>query len=66
LVYNVFDGEFGKKLGIWQKPGDLDWHDHVLFIRKMEGGNLPLDRAMVTPVSITFSTDLKQVFRRPD
>ncbi|OPZ73074.1 MAG: hypothetical protein BWY82_01232 [Verrucomicrobia bacterium ADurb.Bin474] len=66
LVYNVFDRQFGKKLGIWQKLGDLDYHDHVLFIRKMEGGNLPLDRAMVTPASITFSTDLKQVFPRPD
>lgn len=66
LVYNVFDRQFGKKLGIWQKLGDLDYHDHVLFIRKMEGGNLPLERAMVTPVSITFSPDLNHVFPRAD
>ena len=62
LVWNVFNEQFEIQLGHWQKLGDLDYRDHELFIRKMEGGNLPLERPMITPVGITTSKQLKAVF----
>jgi len=39
-----------------------DWRPHESFIRSMENGRLPLDRLMVTPVSLTRDPQLVRVF----
>lgn len=53
LVEKGFDRALGIKLGRWQRLGDLNWKPKESFIREMEDGDLPLDRLMVTPVSLT-------------
>ncbi len=62
LVYKVFERESGIKVGVWQQLGDLNWKPHEAFIRGMENGRLPLDREMVTPVSLTRSANLARVY----
>lgn len=62
LVYDVYDSSFGLKLGTWEKLGNLDWKRFESFIREMENGKLPLDRPMITPVGLTRSPLLEQVF----
>lgn len=62
LVYKVFERESGITVGAWEKLGDLNWQPYEQFIRKMEKGNLPLDREMVTPVSLTRSDNLVRVY----
>ena len=61
LVYKVYDRELGIKIGHWQKLGELDWKPYEAFVRKMERGNLPLDREMITPVELTRSQEVREV-----
>ncbi len=62
LVYKGYlrgaDIEVGEK----QRLGDLNWKGHETFIRALAGGELPLDRVMVTPVSVARSPLLKLVY----
>ncbi|MDR0534703.1 MAG: hypothetical protein LBH01_12200 [Verrucomicrobiales bacterium] len=62
LVYKVYNHALGIQLGQWQKLGDLNWKPSESFIRGMENGQLPLDREMITPVSVFKSDKLKRVF----
>ncbi len=62
LVHKVYDRAFGIKIGEWERLGDLNWRPHEQFIRETENGKLPLDRPMITPVGLTVSPLLKQVF----
>ncbi len=61
LVYKIYDRALGLKLGDWQKLGELDWKPFESFIRHMEGGDLPLDRPMITPVALTRSPHLEMI-----
>jgi len=62
LVYLVYKNRFDIEVGSWQKLGDLNYTDFEPFIKKMEGGNLPLERLMVTPVNLTFNENLRKVY----
>lgn len=62
LVFKAYQDASGLELGTWEKLGDLDWRPHEAFIRAMEGGPLPLDRPMITPVGVTRSTLLEKVY----
>lgn len=64
LVYKVYDRELGVSVGTWERLGDLNWKPYEAFIRNMEKGRLPLDRLMVTPVSLTRSPLVTRVFPR--
>lgn len=55
LVYKVYERELNINIGQWERLGDLNWKPKEDFIRKMENGNLPLDRMMITPVGLTKS-----------
>lgn len=66
LVYKVYDRELGIKMGQWEKLGDLAWKGHEQYVRDMEGGGLPLDREMITPVGLTRSSTLVRVFPKND
>ncbi|MFM7182616.1 MAG: hypothetical protein ACKO2G_14285 [Verrucomicrobiales bacterium] len=52
----------GITLGTWETLGSLNWKPHESFIREMEDGALPLDRPMVTPVSLTRDPKVKKVW----
>ncbi len=66
LVYKVYDRELGIKIGDWEKLGDLNWKPMEKFIRSMEGGRLPLNREMITPIGLTRSPKVVRVFTNRD
>ena len=62
LVNKVYARELGIELGTWERLGDLNWQPYEKFIRHMESGPVPLDRPMVTPVSLTRGPAVTRVF----
>ncbi|MDF3055892.1 MAG: hypothetical protein K0R17_107 [Rariglobus sp.] len=64
LVHKVYDRELGVSIGSWEQLGHLNWKPYEAFIRRMENGQLPLDRAMITPVALTRSPLVTRVFPR--
>lgn len=62
LIYKVFDRALGIQLGKWERLGDLNWQPYEALIRRMEKGELPLDREMVTPVSVLNSERVDRIF----
>ncbi len=62
LVYDAYRDAFGLKLGEWQALSDLNWRPFEGFIRSMEQGALPLERQIVTPVSLTRSPLVRRVY----
>ena len=68
LVFLAYKDLTGKPLGKVRKLGELDWGAHIDLIRRIEGGKVPLEREMITPVDLARSPELEQVFSnfRPD
>lgn len=62
LAWKAYRDATGLELGVWEKLGDLDWRPHEAFIREMEGGPLPLERPMITPVGVTRDEHLEKVY----
>ncbi len=62
LVYKVYDRTLGIRIGAWERLGDLNWKPFEPVIREMENGGLPLDRMMITPVGLTRSSLVWEVF----
>jgi hypothetical protein len=62
LIFKAYREAYGKDLGQWQPLGDLNWRPFESFIRKMEAGALPLTRPMITPVALTKSELISQVY----
>jgi len=53
LIWKAYQQATGKKLGQLVTLGDLNWEPFESHIRKVEGGDPPLDRRMITPVALT-------------
>lgn len=62
LAWKAYHNATGLEIGTWEKLGDLDWRPFEAFIRKMEGGPLPLERPMITPVGVTRSALLEKAY----
>ena len=62
LVYKAYERSFGVSIGTWQTLGSLNWQPFEGYIREVENGRLPLDRPMITPVAVTRSDQLVQVY----
>lgn len=62
LVFKAYRDAYGVELGEWEKLGDLNWRPFEGFIREMEDGPLPLERPMISPVSVTRSAALERVY----
>ena len=62
LVFKAYRDACGIELGAWEKLGDLNWRPFEAFIREVEGGPLPLERPMITPVGVTRSALLEKVY----
>ena len=63
LAYKAFDTALHRRLGTWEKLGELNWTPFEGFIVRMEGGRLPLDRPMITPAAVATSEQLVRVHR---
>ncbi len=62
LVYKAFLRGAKVEVGKKEKLGDFDWKPYESAIRKMAGGEVPLERIMVTPESVANSPRLKLVY----
>src|SRR5262249_35783026 len=62
LVYKACLRGAGIEVGKKEALGDLRWHRHEKFIRVLAGGELPLDRQMVTPLSIARDPNFKLMY----
>jgi len=77
LVYKAYrDATHGEQLGSLVRFGDMKWRPYRSLIEQVEGGAVPVDRDMITPVELARATQLEPVFshnlrieranRRPD
>jgi len=64
LVFKAYNAALHFQVGSWERLGDLRWQPHEAFIRSIENGALPLDRLMITPVALTRSPLVEQVYPR--
>jgi hypothetical protein len=62
LVFKAYGLAAGENLGKIEALGDLQWRDHVDFIKQIEGGDVPLERQMITPKSLAKAPQLHRVF----
>ncbi len=63
LVYKGFrTASHGGQLGKLQALGDLNWKPYEKIVREIESNRLPLDRLMITPVSLSKAPQLEKVF----
>ncbi len=63
LLYKAVRDAVGIKLGKLQKLGDLHWQPYEKTIRDLENGDLPLDREMITPRTVSEAPELMPVFQ---
>lgn len=62
LIYKAYrDATGGEELGEVRRLGDLKWQPVEDFIRKIEGGGLPLEREMITPRDLSEAVQLEPV-----
>lgn len=63
LIYKAFrDATDGQQLGDLVRFGDMNWQPYELLIRRIEGGEVPVDREMITPVELAKARQLEPVF----
>ncbi len=62
LIYKAVDAAIGLQLTNFVNLGDLSWQPHEAFIRYITGGELPLDRKMITPADIVVSDKVDIVY----
>lgn len=63
LIYDAFENTTGEQMGTLETLGDLNWRPYEENIRSLAGNILPLDRVMITPVSLSRATQMEPVFR---
>lgn len=64
LVYKAFLKTTGNHIGKLQKLGELDWKPFESFIKSIQCDHLPLDRVMITPVSLSRAPQLHEIYRK--
>jgi hypothetical protein len=64
LVYKAFHKATGEDLGKLMKLKDLNWKPYEGVIKQIEGGNVPLDREIITPVAVSRAAQLECVYMR--
>ncbi len=62
LVYKAFSNGLQIKLGTLERLGDLHWQGYEKTIEHFAQGPPPLDRLMITPVSLTRDARLSLVY----
>lgn len=62
LIFKAFRSATGEEMGKIQRLGELDWQPHAAVIRQIEGGNIPLERKMITPRSLSEASQLERVY----
>jgi len=63
LIFKGFKQATGEDLGNVVELGTLNWKDHEDFIRRITGGDLPLNRLMITPADLARAKQLHHVYK---
>lgn len=61
LIYKAALEGAGIELGDIRKLGDMKWQDYEGMIREISGGNLPLDRLMITPDAVVLADQVQTI-----
>ncbi|MEO8206002.1 MAG: YiiX/YebB-like N1pC/P60 family cysteine hydrolase [Chthoniobacterales bacterium] len=61
LVYKAFRQTNREEMGTLEKLGTLNWKPYADFIKSVQANNLPLDRVMITPRSLSEAPQLELV-----
>lgn len=56
------DATGGLQLGLLTRFGDMNWQPYEALIREVEGGEVPVDREMITPAGLARAPELEPVF----
>ncbi len=64
LIFKAYKQVTGENLGTVRRIRDLNWKPNEAFIRKIEEGELPLDREMITPKDLSESPSLQKYFQQ--
>ena len=62
LIYHAWMKTAGQKMGKLTKIGDLNWKPHQKTIEKYNGGPMPLDRQMISPIELSKAGQLQRVY----
>ncbi len=62
LVFKAFEDAIGLELGVWEELGTLNWKPFEPTIRKLEGGAVPTNRPLITPVGILRSNLISRIY----
>lgn len=63
LIYKSYQtASYGDALGELVRFGSLNWQPHENVIKYFEGGPVPLDREMITPVDLSKASQLEKVY----
>ena len=62
LIWKAYrDATNGQHLGDLRKFGEMNWQPYETLIRQIEGGEVPVDREMITPVELARARQLEPV-----
>jgi cell wall-associated NlpC family hydrolase len=64
LVFKAFRKATGEDLGRLAKLKDLDWKPYGELIKQIEGGTVPLEREIITPINLAKARQLERVYTR--
>ena len=64
LIYKAFFKTTGEQMGNLEKLGDLDWKPFESFIKSDQGNELPLNRIMITPASLSHANQIHEIYRK--
>ena len=62
LVYHAWKRTTGQEMGKLTRIGDLNWKPHQATIEKYNGGPMPLDRQMISPIELSKANQLQRVY----
>jgi hypothetical protein len=63
LIWKAYrDATNGQQLGALRKFGEMNWQPYETLIKQVEGGEVPIDREMITPVELARARQLEPVF----
>jgi len=63
LIWKAYrDATNGQQLGTLVKFGEMNWQPYETLIKQIEGGEVPVDREMITPVELARARQLEPVF----
>ena len=63
LIYKAYrDATNGERLGNLVRFGDMNWQPYEILIKQVEGGEVPVNREMITPVELARARQLEPVY----